>query len=76
MLKYNNFIKVFCGSLYLVHKSLEEEKSQNEIFSLIFQLFSNIDAFDKCMVFFVRKLTANFLSDPNINNKSANGISL
>lgn len=39
-------------------------------------MFSVCDAFDKCVVYFIRKLTANFLIDPKVNTQCANGLPL
>jgi len=37
-------------------------------------LFSVYDPFDKCAVYFIRKLTANFLLDDEINKQHVNGL--
>jgi len=34
------------------------------------------DAFDKCVVYFIRKLTANFMLDPAVREQQANGLPL
>lgn len=39
-------------------------------------MFSVCDAFDKCVVYFIRKLTTNFMLDPKVKKKKANGLPL
>lgn len=76
MLKYDNFVKTMCGGLFLLQLQATEKKTNEEIFAFVHQLFSVCDAFDKCVVYFIRKLTANFLLDPVVRKKQANGLPL
>lgn len=80
--EFDNVQKVLCGHLYKLsefvqeaNKSLKDE-AQREIFWYVQRLFLTCDEFDKCMVYFIRKLTANFLSNELIKNKKINGLEI
>jgi len=46
----------------------------SNIFKYVQRLFLTSHEFDRCMIFFIRKLTANFLLNEQIRQKEINGI--
>jgi len=74
ILQYDNFIKVFCGGLFLLQEKMDRKDKAEDLFKFVHRLFSVYDPFDKCAVYFIRKLTSNFLQDYEINRQQINGL--
>ena len=65
-----------CRNLYRRATRCKLIHNFREIFQYVQRLFLTCDEFDKCIVYFIRKLTANFMCNETIRKKTINGLEI